>query len=67
MVDAKQLKAVVKAMAAGCDGETRRAAERQLETWIQELLDVKVRHSLSATTGLSDLSRCAQRATAAQR
>lgn len=57
MVDAKQLKAVVKAMAAGCDGETRRAAERQLETWIQELLDAKVRHSLTATNGLSDLNR----------
>jgi hypothetical protein len=57
MVDAKQLEAVVKAMASGCDGETRRAAERQLETWIQELLDAKVRHSLTATNGLSDLNR----------
>lgn len=63
MVDPKQLKVVVEAMAAGCAGDTRRDAERRLEGLIQELLDAKVRHSLTATTGLSELTKTALKTT----
>ena len=59
MVDAEKLKHVVEAMASGSDGDARRAAERQLESWIQELLDAKVRHSLTGVTGLSMLTAVA--------
>lgn len=60
MVEAEQLKAVLEAMApAGSAGGTRREAERQLESWIQELLDEKVRHSLTATSGLDGLTATA--------
>jgi len=56
MVDAEKLKPVVEAMASGCPGEHRRQAEQRLERWIQELLDAKVRHSLTASTGLGELT-----------
>ena len=56
MVDAEQLKAVLKAMVSGPIADARREAERQLESWIQELLDAKLRHSLTATSGLDELT-----------
>ena len=59
MVEAEQLKAVLKAMASGAVADARREAERQLERWIQELLDAKVRHSLTATSGLDELTATA--------
>ncbi|MEB3354246.1 MAG: hypothetical protein VKM34_08430 [Cyanobacteriota bacterium] len=56
MVEAEQLKAVLEAMASGPVADARREAERQLESWIQELLDAKVRHSLTASSGLDGLT-----------
>lgn len=59
MVEAEKLKAVLKAMASGPVADARREAERQLESLIQELLDAKVRHSLTATSGLDELTATA--------
>lgn len=59
MVDAEQLTAVLNAMASGSAGDVRRDAERKLEIWIQELVDAKVRHSLTATSGLDELTSAA--------
>jgi len=59
MVEAEQLKAGLEAMASGPLADARREAERQLECWIQELLDAKVRHSLTATSGLDELTAIA--------
>ncbi|MFZ0407366.1 MAG: hypothetical protein WAM11_04550 [Cyanobium sp.] len=59
MVEAEQLKAVLEAMVSGPVADARREAERQLESWIQELLDAKVRHSLTATSGLDELTAIA--------
>lgn len=59
MVEAENLKAVLEVMASGPVADARREAERQLERWIQELLDAKVRHSLTATSGLDELTATA--------
>ena len=43
-------------MGPGHAGELRRGAERRLEALTAQLLDGKVRHSMSATAGLSELT-----------
>ena len=56
MVDPEQLNDVLAAMASGQSSAARREAEAQLERWIQELLDAKVRHSLTGTSGLQRIT-----------
>jgi hypothetical protein len=56
MLDAKELQTILQKMGSAQAGELRRGAERRLEAVTAQLLDAKVRHSLSATTDLSELT-----------
>jgi len=56
MLDAQELQTILQKMGSAHAGELRRGAERRLEAVTAQLLDAKVRHSLSATTDLSELT-----------
>jgi hypothetical protein len=56
MLSAKELRTILQKMGLGHAGELRRGAERRLEAVTAQLLDAKLRHSLSATTDLSELT-----------
>jgi hypothetical protein len=55
MLDAKELRTILQKMGPGHAGEIRRGAEQRLESVTAELLDAKVRYSMSATSELREL------------
>lgn len=56
MLDPMKLRTILEKMGPSHPGELRRGAERRLEAVTAELLDAKVRHSMSATPDLSELT-----------